>query len=212
MTDDKPKPPGTDDMVSYHSKSEMRRIEHMKEQKPDQPRDFVPTYTLTISTSEFKTVVEKSDYDALKKRCEELEQENKIWKEQFDRSEQENLRHQISFEKYTHLKEEDLAAAKAEIERLKEPVLMITDGPIISENITIDQRYQFEKKLTQANARIKELTEELKEQIGKWIGHREREQALVEALEHIERAYPTSGERMAHQDYAAKALKKHRGE
>ena len=38
----------------------------------------------------------------------------------------------------------------------------ITDGPIVTENITIDQRYRFEKQIKQLEARISELEEKLR--------------------------------------------------
>lgn len=61
------------------------------------------------------------------------------------------------YSRITHLRTQDienLRKLKAENEKLKEPVIAITDGPIVSENITIDTRYRFEceiKKLKNEN-------------------------------------------------------------
>ncbi len=75
MTDDKPKP--------YHSKSEMRRIEHMKEQKPDQPsKVYIKGLSIYLNEpaniGKFRTMIDIEHYDALQKRCEELEQFKKM--------------------------------------------------------------------------------------------------------------------------------------
>lgn len=57
--------------------------------------------------------------------------------------------------------QKNLAQLKAENERLKEPIVAITDGPIVNENITIDTRYKFECEIKRLKARIEKLREAL---------------------------------------------------
>lgn len=48
----------------------------------------------------------------------------------------------------------------------KEPVMVITDSPIISENITIDQRFRFEQQIKQLTQEVEVLIESLEKEQG----------------------------------------------
>lgn len=179
---------GTASQKPYHSKSEMRRVEHMKEhaQKADAPPREEPNLWLAwqikwaledgkvISTDAF---VRESAYDAIAKELAALKE-----KDESDLLAGECVRLRVELEaaktrieklqkhfdncnsdKIVTLNQE-LASAKQEIER-----------HISEKQQFVNQRNSAEAKLTQANARIKDLT-----RAGEtWQGHAEANHALL---------------------------------
>lgn len=120
-----------------------------KDNKPTAAREWTLFYTTTgysgrilveeigekVAPKDYPckfSVIEKSAYDAMK------------W-------EYENVC------KFANDYEAARDALKAELEKLKGPVAMITDVPFATENITIDQRFKMQKQIDALTAENKEL-------------------------------------------------------
>lgn len=183
--------------------------------------DFVPTYTLTISTSEYKIVVEKCDYDELLARCNfmiDSAQQNARERDALAKrvAELEKQRDEAIFQRDQYANEStskirlhsELAAAKANIELLRESLILAKK-----------QRDEFNQRIKELEAENLQLLEVAgKEHIDRTMAQaknraaEEREQRLVGLIGQAIACIQSHTLKRTVQEDFDKLLKAHRGE